>query len=76
MPSTYRLALDANANGSQKLGTSRHPSGITANLRLCSLGRRYGVEGDQVALLHGYALAHFFLRYRWRPFEVALGSRT
>jgi hypothetical protein len=53
--------------------TARHPSGITANLRLRSLGRRYGVNGDQVALLHGYAVADFFLRYRWRHFEVSLG---
>jgi hypothetical protein len=53
--------------------TARHPSGITANLQLRSLGRRYGVEGDQVALLHGYAVADLFLRYRWRHFEVSLG---
>jgi TonB-dependent Receptor Plug Domain len=53
--------------------TARHPSGITANLRLRSLGRRYGVEGDQVALLHGYAVADLFLRYRWRHFELSFG---
>ena len=30
------------------------------------------MEGDQVALLHGYAVADLFLRYRWRHFELSL----
>jgi outer membrane receptor protein involved in Fe transport len=53
--------------------TARHPSGVTANLHLRSLGRRYGVAGNQVALLHGYAVADLLLRYRWRHLELSFG---
>jgi hypothetical protein len=53
--------------------TARHPSGVTAKLQLRSLGRRYGVDGNQVALLHGYAVADLFLRYRRGHFELSLG---
>lgn len=50
--------------------TARHPWGVAADLRLRSLGRRYAQE-SRSNLLHGYAVADFALRYRWKQLEAS-----
>lgn len=51
--------------------TVRHGSGISADLRMRSLGRRYAVE-DRGTTLHGYAVADVAVRYRWKGLEASL----
>jgi outer membrane receptor protein involved in Fe transport len=50
---------------------ARHSSGLSGELRMRSLGRRYALEDDPNILLHGYAVFDLGVRYRWRFLEVA-----
>lgn len=52
--------------------TARHPSGVSAELGLTALGRRYAIE-DRSVKLHGYAILDFALRYRRGPIEALVG---
>lgn len=49
-----------------------HPSGLSAELDLTALGRRYALE-DRSVKLHGYAVFDFAVRYRRGPIEALIG---
>lgn len=55
---------------------AKHPSGLSAELRMASLGRRYALDGDPSVLLHGYAVFDLGVRYRWRFLEVAFALQN
>lgn len=55
---------------------AKHPSGISAEFRMASLGRRYALDDDPNILLHGYAVFDFGVRYRWKFLELAFSIQN
>lgn len=55
---------------------AQHPSGVSGEFRMSSLGRRYALDNDPSVLLHGYAVFDLGVRYRWKFLELAVALQN